>query len=128
MTKQTSNDVKPQLTASDLASAIKSTGKKQSADILSDMVNTNGSLNMKTAVNNPMIYNVMNVKSKAFIRDGYERSGTLFNEIASFQKEIVVSHRGERAKLVIKAIESVLRQDFEIKKLSNKMLGQGGQK
>lgn len=118
-------EIKPQLTAQDLANAMKSSGKKQSADILSDMVSTNGSLNMKTAVNNPMIYNVMNVKSKAFIRDGYERSGALFNEIASFQKEICVSRNGDRANKVIKAIESVLAQDFEIaKSQARRMMGQ----
>lgn len=128
MTKQSSNTVKPQITAQDLAVAMKSSTKKQSADILSDMVNSNGNIHMKTVVNNPMAYTVMHIKAQAFERDGYGRPATLFRDIYQFQEQICVSKRGERAKLVIKAIESVLRQDFEIKKLSNKMLGQGGQK
>lgn len=119
-------NIKPELTAEDLAKAMKGSGKKTSADILSDMVNNNGNIHMKAVVNSPIAYTIMHVKSRAYNRDSYPKSGLVFQEIAELQEQFAVSGKKDnRAKMVIKAIESVMAQEYEIaKSQARRMMGQ----
>lgn len=116
---------KPKLTTADLAAAMKSTGKKQVADILNDMVSSNGNLHMKGVISSPMAYTVMHIKANNFDRHQYPKCGRLFREIAETQEQFAVGHKGQRAKDVLKVAGSVLAQEYEIAKAQarNKLVG-----
>lgn len=105
--------------------SLKRSSKLSGADVLLKLGNSNQGMNIH------MITNLKDVGSCATIlgvadfleKEVDEDLAAIDRNIVKYYEELATSKNGERAKDLISAIESVLKQEFEKDKLSNKMLG-----
>jgi hypothetical protein len=114
-----------------LLSAMQGGNKITSSDLLDNMTNSKGNIHMKTDIVSPEAYTLMHVIADWLIEtQDFVAAGRFDKSIAVYGEQLVVSRRtkkGNRAERVMKAIESVMKQDFEKDKMKSRMLGGGSQ-
>lgn len=116
-----------QVSASDVLSGFKGAGKITGANILEGMSNSSGNLHMKSDIASASAYSTIHIVADYLADNGFESTAKIDRSFANYYEQFAVSVKGERAKAILKAVESVLKQDFEIEKSkARSMMGANG--
>lgn len=117
------------VTAQELLSKIAGGKKLSGADILSSMADNK---HQKSNIPSPLAYTVMHsvaqweetVHEQRISKMDWSDVATLDKSMAEFGEDFSVARKGDRANAIIKAVESVLTQEFEIDKSRARRLTQ----
>lgn len=110
------------ITAEQFFSAIKSTGKLTGADILNNLINSNGNLHMKADISSPEAYTAMHVKANWLDQVKLPIVAERYRDIANFAEQFSCGKDGKRAGMVAESLVSVMLQEFEMEKSRAKMM------